>query len=182
MGFLLILVIVIFLQAGGIRLLLPENLRFDLNYPGIQIAWLAAFVALLSFILIFRPGQPEGKKFTLFLVALSFVLTLAVEIIVLQGDVGRMNTVFKFYLQAWTMLGISSASALFWLLPEIRNHWKINLQTIWMAILVLLVGSAALFPLLAGADKIRDRMSKDCLLYTSPSPRDRTRSRMPSSA
>ena len=160
-GFLLILVIVIFLQAGGIRLLLPENLRFDLNYPGIQIAWLAAFVALLSFILIFRPGQPEGKKFTLFLVALSFVLTLAVEIIVLQGDVGRMNTVFKFYLQAWTMLGISSASALFWLLPEIRNHWKINLQTIWMAILVLLVGSAALFPLLAGADKIRDRMSKE---------------------
>ena len=25
-------------------------------------------------------------------------------------------------------------------------------------------------------------MSQDCLLYTSPSPRDRTRSRMPSSA
>ena len=25
-------------------------------------------------------------------------------------------------------------------------------------------------------------MDKDCLLYTSPSPRDRTRSRMPSSA
>ena len=28
----------------------------------------------------------------------------------------------------------------------------------------------------------RVRLSKDCLLYTSPSPRDRTRSRMPSSA
>ena len=27
-----------------------------------------------------------------------------------------------------------------------------------------------------------DLMSKNCLLYTSPSPRDRTRSRMPSSA
>ena len=26
------------------------------------------------------------------------------------------------------------------------------------------------------------RLCKDCLLYTSPSPRDRTRSRMPSSA
>ena len=26
------------------------------------------------------------------------------------------------------------------------------------------------------------RMRRDCLLYTSPSPRDRTRSRMPSSA
>ena len=29
---------------------------------------------------------------------------------------------------------------------------------------------------------IEDQISKDCLLYTSPSPRDRTRSRMPSSA
>ena len=30
------------------------------------------------------------------------------------------------------------------------------------------------------AKKLKER--KDCLLYTSPSPRDRTRSRMPSSA
>ena len=29
---------------------------------------------------------------------------------------------------------------------------------------------------------LASRWSKDCLLYTSPSPRDRTRSRMPSSA
>ena len=33
----------------------------------------------------------------------------------------------------------------------------------------------------AGYEKIED-LSKSCLLYTSPSPRDRTRSRMPSSA
>ena len=30
--------------------------------------------------------------------------------------------------------------------------------------------------------KISNLYSRDCLLYTSPSPRDRTRSRMPSSA
>ena len=34
---------------------------------------------------------------------------------------------------------------------------------------------------LADYDKFQD-WDKDCLLYTSPSPRDRTRSRMPSSA
>ena len=32
------------------------------------------------------------------------------------------------------------------------------------------------------AQKKLDVLSNDCLLYTSPSPRDRTRSRMPSSA
>ena len=31
-------------------------------------------------------------------------------------------------------------------------------------------------------DQIEQERSKTCLLYTSPSPRDRTRSRMPSSA
>ena len=31
-------------------------------------------------------------------------------------------------------------------------------------------------------DSLSDSVSKGCLLYTSPSPRDRTRSRMPSSA
>ena len=33
-----------------------------------------------------------------------------------------------------------------------------------------------------GKDKLLYRAIKACLLYTSPSPRDRTRSRMPSSA
>ena len=31
-------------------------------------------------------------------------------------------------------------------------------------------------------NRIMDEENKSCLLYTSPSPRDRTRSRMPSSA
>ena len=38
-------------------------------------------------------------------------------------------------------------------------------------------------PMLDGELKIIDKENKEtCLLYTSPSPRDRTRSRMPSSA
>ena len=32
------------------------------------------------------------------------------------------------------------------------------------------------------SERIRDELVESCLLYTSPSPRDRTRSRMPSSA
>ena len=35
---------------------------------------------------------------------------------------------------------------------------------------------------IGGKDRNRHRNKKSCLLYTSPSPRDRTRSRMPSSA
>jgi uncharacterized membrane protein len=46
------------------------------------------------------------------LVLVSLVLTVLVEFIVLKGDVGRANTVFKFYLQAWVMFGVGSAAGL----------------------------------------------------------------------
>ena len=37
-------------------------------------------------------------------------------------------------------------------------------------------------PVLSCVKRMSDVQGKNCLLYTSPSPRDRTRSRMPSSA
>ena len=44
------------------------------------------------------------------------------------------------------------------------------------------IGSEDLRPLRLEMELLKPEMLMDCLLYTSPSPRDRTRSRMPSSA
>ncbi len=49
------------------------------------------------------------------------VLTLMVELIVLRGDIGRMNTVFKFYLQVWTMFSISGQPRSGWLWPALAD-------------------------------------------------------------
>lgn len=127
---------------------------------GVWIGWLTLLLAALAGVLLLRPHLPDAKRVVLFMTGTALVLTLFVEVARLDGDVGRMNTVFKFYLQAWTLFSLGVGAALVWLwnaAAHWRMAWKFSLQT---ALAVLFVG-ALLFPIMAGFDKITDRMAPD---------------------
>ena len=124
----------------------------------VGIGWLVLGLMAWCLILILRPGMPDAKRIVLFLVGTGLALTLAVEVVRLAGDIERMNTVFKFYLQVWTLFSVSAAAALGWLLPEL-TLWKRGWRTSWQVVLVILVASVALYPLMAGMTKIKDRMT-----------------------
>ncbi len=126
---------------------------------GVVIAWLALPLIAWAGLLILRPGQADGKRAVLLMTGTALFLTLFVELVVLQGDIDRMNTVFKFYLQAWTLLAISAGVSLTWLLPAVKSEWRPAWRFAWQPALVLLLLGAALFPILAGKDKITDRMA-----------------------
>jgi uncharacterized membrane protein len=108
--------------------------------------------------LILRPGIGDAKRAVLFMVGSGLFLTVLVEVIVLVGDLGRMNTVFKFYLQVWVLFAISAGASLGWLLPEMVK-WHPRWRLAWEIIGTVLVAGAALFLLISGWDKIRDRVS-----------------------
>jgi uncharacterized membrane protein len=127
-------------------------------WKGITILWLALPLAAWTAILLFRPGISDGKRLVLFMVGTGLLLTMVVEIIVMGGDIGRMNTVFKIYNQAWIMLGICAATAFGFLLNEVHK-WLPGWQTAWKIAAVALTTGAALFLLMGGTGKMRDRMT-----------------------
>jgi uncharacterized membrane protein len=127
---------------------------------GIQIAWVALPLAAWACVLLLRPHQSDAKRAVLFMVGTGLILTLVVEIVVLRGDIGRMNTVFKFYMQSWTLFGISAAAAFGWTLVSL-GQWRFSWRLVWQFALVCLVGSAALYPWMASVAKVKDRMALD---------------------
>lgn len=86
----------------------------------------------------------------------GFGLSLFVEFVVLVGDVGRMNTVFKFYYQVWVGFGLASALALPAAIEAWRS-WSRAVKWPWMIAFVTLVTIASLYPLLGTSAKIQDR-------------------------
>jgi YYY domain-containing protein len=129
-----------------------------LAYRGVEIGWVAWPLAAWAGVLLLRPGLPDAKRFALFLTGTALVITIVVEIFVVRGDIGRMNTVFKFYLQGWALLSVSAAAALVWLLPELR-HWLAGWRNLFHVGTALLLAGAALYTISATTDKIRDRMA-----------------------
>lgn len=117
---------------------------------GVLIAWIA--------ILFFRPGQSTAFQFVLVITGLALAMTLGVEVVVLGGDIGRQNTVFKFYMQAWVLLSVAAGCAVAWLIAT-SEAWSPRLTTAWYAYFFVLVFVAALFPVMAVRGRSYDRMS-----------------------
>ncbi len=131
-----------------------------LAYRGVETGWVALPLAVWAGVLLLRPGMPDVKRFVLFLIGTALLITIMVEIEVVHGDIGRMNTIFKFWLQAWALLSVSAAAAFVWLVPEIAS-WLPGWRNFYQGGVVLLLAGAALFTGTATSDKVADRMAPD---------------------
>jgi YYY domain-containing protein len=84
----------------------------------------ATTIALAGVILMIYNIGDRAHAFTLFVGALAFTLIAGCEIFFLRdvfaGDYPRMNTVFKFYFQAWALLAIASGAGMFFILESLR--------------------------------------------------------------
>jgi len=127
-----------------------------LQYIGTSVGWIALPLAAWAGILLLRPNLSDAKRFVLFIIGTALLITIVVELFVVRGDIGRANTIFKFYLQAWFLMAVSAGAAFAWTLPAFFT-WLPGWRLFWQSAMIILLSGAALFTLSGASGKIRDR-------------------------
>ena len=127
-----------------------------LAYLKVSIGWIALPIAAWAGILLLRPDLSDAKRFVLFMIGTALLITIVVEVVVVSGDIGRQNTIFKFYMQSWILLAISGGAALAWTIPAFFR-WLPGWRVFWQTAMVFLLAGAALFTITGTVGKIRDR-------------------------
>ena len=90
------------------------------------------------------------EQFVLILILVGLALPLSVEFIFLRDNFGyRMNTIFKFYFQAWVLLALASAFAMYYVSKNLRGLAVMA----WQAGMALLVAGGLVYPVLATPNK-----------------------------
>lgn len=140
--------------------LLAALLIMGLSLMGYQVVLIAVPLILWMIPLFFRRGQSREMQFVIVVTGLALAMTLGVEFIVLSGDIGRQNTVFKFYMQAWILLSVAGGAAFAWVLCNI-DSWSGWLRYLWSLPLAVLFGIALMFPVMATRGRAMDRMVPD---------------------
>lgn len=148
------------LLLGGLWLRSAGKLAASAYPPSPWTPLFAGILLTLGIALLLRPRAAAPERFATWIVVLGLGLTLFVEYVVLDGDIGRMNTVFKFYIQIWVLWATLAAVSVAWIGPALRwaargpgRAWA----GLWRLGFAALVAAGLVYPITAGRAKIRDR-------------------------
>ena len=105
-------------------------------------------------------GQLYGA-FPLALTALALGLIIGVDLVRVEDDIGRMNTLFKYYLEAWVLLALASAFFLWrmWYDNRFRPIPFDGVHLVWFGLVVALILFSLVYTLLGTQARLGDRFN-----------------------
>lgn len=146
------LVAAIILVAGILTLLIA----------GFSNVVVTTTLTALTLALTFSARLPLPVRLSYGAASLAFGLIAAVDLLAIQDHLVRMNTIFRVYLQAWLLLGISAAFLLWWMLhsnralrmPGIRRIYRVS----FFALLAVAIIGVSVYPVLGTRARLADRI------------------------
>ena len=123
-----------------------------------------------------REQSYRSEVFVTILSMVALLLAIGLDFYRVEGDIDRMNSVFKIYLQIWVLFAIASSYALWRLVNNYKNVFlsyrassKILLNPsliLWSLMLVALFASSLIYPILGTRDRINDRFDSSNMSFS----------------
>lgn len=143
-----------------------------LAFLGYPVVGLLLPLVVLTAVFLFRRRRTDAAgQFRALLVFTGLLVALGVEIFYLKdflcgcgpglfsrqhGDYYRMNTLFKFYIQVWVLLGLAAAAALPDLIEAV-SRWRSRWRPAWQGVLGFLLALGLVFPVVGTISRVDDR-------------------------
>ena len=163
---------IVALVAGALFLGLVLTAVFSADRVGSTIPFIALLLALVLVVGLRWLGtsRPDSAPLTFVavIVGVSLALVIGLDVFRVEGDVDRMNSVFKFYLQVWVLLALAAAYLL-WRLAYGGRFSLVSFgwgKKVWLGALAVLILSAAVYPVMGTRDRLGVRFDGQVLPLT----------------
>ncbi|HEX5417822.1 MAG TPA: DUF2298 domain-containing protein [Chloroflexota bacterium] len=124
---------------------------------GMSLTGLLIVLLVATLAIALRRDRPAEDCLLLMLFATGLAISVGVELVTIDGDVGRMNTVFKFYEQIWVLFGVGAAVALVRLKNLLACYVRPSLRQLWLGVIAAFFLMAAVYPVLGTMSRVANR-------------------------
>jgi uncharacterized membrane protein len=134
-------------QGRDLSTFIADSMVRKFSHIGSLLTLLLLFIPALAFLM---RSERNSSSFILLLIALGVLLIIGPEFLYLRDNFGyRINTIFKFYYQAWIVLSLAAAYGIALLLQNLRGAANAVFSVV--VALVLIVGLT--YPILSLPNK-----------------------------
>jgi YYY domain-containing protein len=140
-------VLILISVAGSVAL-------WKFNFQVLAFGW--PLIIGWIWIIFIKKRVGDFRKLIWILFAGGYLITFVVEVVVLKGDVGRNNMVFRMYNLAWFILGLAMSLGLIEIRKNLKN-WPKTYEFSWLFIFVILLFLGLTYQITATDKKMNDR-------------------------